>query len=93
MTPAIELDQPDQSGRDRQREQKLDRQRGRDGPISVSIDNPGYVSDQRRLRGFGQIANRLAVGWHRQFSTYPGYKNLAWHRKNLKILKKPVPGS
>ncbi len=29
QTPAIELDQ---SGRDRQREQKLDRQHGRDGP-------------------------------------------------------------
>ncbi|OMJ30550.1 hypothetical protein BSZ14_18220 [Sphingomonas sp. Sph1(2015)] len=30
--PAIELDQPGQRGRDRQREQELDRQRGRDGP-------------------------------------------------------------
>ena len=30
--PAIELDQPGQRGRDRQREQELDRQHGRDGP-------------------------------------------------------------
>ena len=30
--PAIELDQPGQRGRDRQREQELDRQRGREGP-------------------------------------------------------------
>jgi ATP-dependent exoDNAse (exonuclease V) alpha subunit len=30
--PAIELDQPGQRGRDRQREQEPDRQRGRDGP-------------------------------------------------------------
>jgi len=30
--PAMELDQPGQHGRDRQREQELDRQHGRDGP-------------------------------------------------------------
>jgi ATP-dependent exoDNAse (exonuclease V) alpha subunit len=32
QTPAIELDQPERGGRDRQREQQRERQRGRDGP-------------------------------------------------------------
>ena len=40
QTPAIELDQPGQGGRDRQRErqQELDRQRGRDGPEIGSFE-------------------------------------------------------